>query len=112
MEHQGTVTLETPRLTLRRFRLVDAEAAFRNWMGSEEVHCFLCGPAHRDASVTRRVLSDWAVRYDRPDFYQWPLCTGRWGSRWEASPPPTLTSGSGWRALATASACPGRAGGI
>lgn len=73
MEHQGTVTLETPRLTLRRFHPEDAEAAFRNWMGSEEVHRFLCGPAHRDVSVTRRVLSDWAVRYDRLDFYQWAI---------------------------------------
>lgn len=31
MEHKGTVTLETPRLILRRLTLADAEPMYRNW---------------------------------------------------------------------------------
>ena len=31
MEHKGTKTIETERLTLRPFRAEDAEAMFRNW---------------------------------------------------------------------------------
>ena len=31
MEHKGTKTIETERLTLRAFRTEDAEAMFRNW---------------------------------------------------------------------------------
>lgn len=31
MRHTGTITLETPRLILRRFAAGDAAAMYRNW---------------------------------------------------------------------------------
>lgn len=41
MNHKGTVTLETERLILRRFRLDDAQDMFRNWEASEAVTRYL-----------------------------------------------------------------------
>ena len=52
MKHQGTVTLETERLILRRFAVTDAEAMFRNWASSEEVARFLTWEPHENPAVT------------------------------------------------------------
>lgn len=41
MKHQGTKTIETPRLILRRFTLEDAPAMYRNWASDPEVTKFL-----------------------------------------------------------------------
>ena len=35
MEHKGTKRIETERLTLRPFRVEDAEAMYRNWASDE-----------------------------------------------------------------------------
>ena len=37
MRHTGTITLETPRLILRRFAAGDAAAMYRNWASDPEV---------------------------------------------------------------------------
>ena len=73
MQHKGTVTLETPRLTLRRFRADDAQAAFRNWTSDGLVTKYLRWPTHRDLSVTQRVLGDWLKSYEDPAYYQWAI---------------------------------------
>ena len=40
MEHKGTQTLKTKRLTLRRFSYEDIEPSFNNWTNDEEVCIF------------------------------------------------------------------------
>ncbi|MDR2938931.1 MAG: GNAT family N-acetyltransferase [Clostridiales bacterium] len=35
LNHIGTITIKTPRLTLRKFRAEDSLSSFRNWSGSE-----------------------------------------------------------------------------
>ena len=37
MRHKGTMTIETDRLLLRKFRIEDVDAAYRNWMSDERV---------------------------------------------------------------------------
>ena len=37
LNHKGTLTLETPRLILRRAIREDAEPMFRNWASDPEV---------------------------------------------------------------------------
>ena len=73
MNHKGTITIETPRLILRRFTESDIEPAFRNWTSDPEVTTFLRWPTHRDVSVTRWVISQWISQYEMPDFYQWAI---------------------------------------
>lgn len=73
MKHKGTVTIETSRLTLRRFTAEDAEAAFHNWMSDDKVTEFLRWPTHSNIDITKRVLNSWLPDYDKADFYQWAI---------------------------------------
>ena len=71
LSHQGTKTLETPRLVLRRFTVEDAQAMFEGWASDREVTRFVSWPPHQDLSVTRGLLALWAGEYERPDEYNW-----------------------------------------
>ncbi|MBR3842362.1 MAG: GNAT family N-acetyltransferase [Christensenellaceae bacterium] len=71
MKHLGTVRLETERLILRRCRIEDAEASYKNWTSDEKVTKFLTWPTHSDVNVTKMILTDWANSYEKPDYYQW-----------------------------------------
>lgn len=41
MKHKGTVSIETPRLVLRRFNEYDALMAYKNWESDSKVPEFL-----------------------------------------------------------------------
>lgn len=73
MQHQGTVTLESDRLLLRRFTTADADAMFANWASDEQVTRYLSWPTHESVEVTKSVLCDWSAGYDRADYYQWAI---------------------------------------
>lgn len=59
----GTARLLTERLQLRRFRVEDADAAYRNWMSDPEVARFVTWEAHADPEESRRVISGWVGEY-------------------------------------------------
>lgn len=71
MNHIGTEELETKRLTLRKFRLSDAEEMYKNWASDNEVTRFLTWPTHQNREVTATVLTHWIAGYEEPDTYQW-----------------------------------------
>ncbi|NLE25317.1 MAG: GNAT family N-acetyltransferase [Clostridiaceae bacterium] len=71
--HKGTVTLETERLTLRRFELSDADAMFNNWANDAEVTKFLTWPTHTDVSVSKAVLDSWVPLYENLNHYSWAI---------------------------------------
>ncbi|MEG1426225.1 MAG: GNAT family protein [Oscillospiraceae bacterium] len=73
MEHQGTVSLETSRLILRRFRLDDSVAAFRNWTHDDRVTEFLSWNTHENIVVTEKVIKMWVDSYADKNFYQWAI---------------------------------------
>ncbi len=73
MEHLGTKQLETQRLILRKFKLSDAGAMFRNWASDDEVTRFLMWPSHKDVSVSENILKEWISKYDDKKFYQWAI---------------------------------------
>lgn len=73
LTHKGTQTIETTRLTLRRFSIDDADAMYRNWASDPEVTKYLSWPTHTDISVSRTVTSDWENNYDKPAYYQWAI---------------------------------------
>ena len=73
MQHKGSVRLETGRLVLRRFAKGDADAIFRNWASDPDVTKFLTWPVHESVEASRRILDDWLLGYDKPDFYQWAI---------------------------------------
>ena len=73
MEHQGTKTIETERLILRKFTADDLSAIFHNWTSDEKVTEFLRWPTHKSINITKRVLESWLLEYEKPDFYQWAI---------------------------------------
>lgn len=72
MKHLGTKTIETKRLILRRFRIEDAEAMYRNWASDDEVTKYLTWSTHESEAVTKAVLKDWIENYEKSDsYYTW-----------------------------------------
>lgn len=73
LNHKGTKTLTTSRLTLRPFLPTDAQDMFDNWASDPEVTKYLTWPAHSSIDVSRFVLADWVSHYGEPDYYQWAI---------------------------------------
>ena len=73
MNHQGTKSIETPRLILRRFTLEDAPAMYRHWANDPEVTKYLTWPTHPSVQVSEAVLQSWVSCYVNPDYYQWAI---------------------------------------
>ena len=65
MEHQGTKTIETERLILRKFTADDLSAIFHNWTSDEKVTEFLRWPTHKSIDITKRVLESWLLEYEK-----------------------------------------------
>lgn len=73
LNHSGTQTIETERLTLRQYRLSDAEDMFNNWVTDAEVTRFWGWSPHRDISETKALLLKWIGEYTLPTTYHWVI---------------------------------------
>lgn len=73
MTHTGTQTITTPRLTLRRFRLDDAAAMYRNWATDEKTVKYLSWDMHESENLTRALLRQWIENYKSSEYYNWAL---------------------------------------
>lgn len=71
--HLGTVTLQTPRLLLRRVTLEDVGPMFRNWASDPEVTRYLTWPPHSSPEITKQIIQSWIDGYEKPDYYQWVI---------------------------------------
>ncbi len=73
LTHKGTQTINTERLTLRRFAFGDAEAMFKNWANDPEVTRFLTWDSHGDIGVSKRVVEQWVSEYENKNIYNWAI---------------------------------------
>lgn len=73
LEHTGTVTLRTQRLTLRRLRVDDAPEMYQNWACDPKVAKYLTWEPHPSVDATREYLEALVKKYDRGDFYEWGI---------------------------------------
>ena len=73
MKHLGTVTIETPRLILRRLTVDDAQAMYDNWASDPEVTKYLTWPTYQHIEGARTILAEWEQNYEQDDFYQWGI---------------------------------------
>ncbi len=73
MKHIGTQTIETPRLILRRFAMVDARAMYDNWASDPEVTKFLPWPPHESPAATAEILKHWVEDYAQANQYLWAI---------------------------------------
>ena len=56
LNHQGTQKIKTKRLSLRKFKITDAEDMFNNWANDSEVTKYLSWPYHKDLSATKNII--------------------------------------------------------
>ena len=77
LEHKGTVTIETIRLLLRKFKIQDAEQMFYNWASDPEVCKYLSWGPHRDVKITKARLNHIIERYQLDNTYYWGICHKR-----------------------------------
>lgn len=73
MKHCGTQRIETDRLILRRYRIEDADAMYKNWASDSEVTKFLMWPPHPSVAVSRGIIEDWLKEYPDEKYYQWAI---------------------------------------
>lgn len=73
MRHCGTQRIETDRLILRRYRIEDADAMYKNWASDSEVTKFLMWPPHPSVDVSRGIIEDWLKEYPDEKYYQWAI---------------------------------------
>ena len=71
LKHGGTVRLQTARLCLRPYESSDAQNAFTYWAGDPRVTDALDWTAHKDVSVTQRLINMWVESYQSPTVYHW-----------------------------------------
>lgn len=73
LNHKGTRTIKTERLTLRRFRMEDAQAMYDNWASDGEVTKYLSWPTYTSKAQADWIVNEWTSGYDREDFYLWAI---------------------------------------
>ncbi|MBR6801845.1 MAG: GNAT family N-acetyltransferase [Eubacteriaceae bacterium] len=71
MNHIYTQTLSTPRLTLRRAEMKDAEKLFENWGRHDDTTRYVLWDTHKDVFDTRVFLRTWVNSYVSSDVYRW-----------------------------------------
>ena len=73
MNHVGTVTIDTERLILRKFEVLDAQNMFDNWANSREVCKFLSWEPHGSVETTKDILARWMEAYQNSERYHWAI---------------------------------------
>lgn len=73
MKGLGTCRLETKRLILRRFTMEDAADMYNNWASDAEVTKYLTWPPHSSLEVTKMLLSDWILKYENDNYFNWAI---------------------------------------
>lgn len=68
----GTVTLETERLILRKFKMEDAEEVFKNWCSDDEVSKYVRWTTHKNIEDTKQYLQTVMDKYKK-DEYEWGI---------------------------------------
>lgn len=73
MKHLGTVTLETNRLILRRFKVEDAKSMYENWANDKEVTKYLTWAPHENEEASRMRIQMIIESYQDLETYEWGI---------------------------------------
>ncbi len=73
MKHCGTLPLETERLRLRPFQLLDGPDMLRHWAADAAVQREYGEPTYPTAVDVARLLGQWVPQYANPAFYRWAI---------------------------------------
>ena len=74
MKHFGTQEIKTKRLTLRRFKVTDADMMFNNWANDDEVTRYMRWPSYKSVDEAVNTLQNWVDSYEGESYYHWGIC--------------------------------------
>ncbi len=73
LTHIGTNTIETERLTLRRFEYSDNEAMLKYWIADEKIQSLYSEPVYSTKEAVKELLDKYISSYERNDYYRWAI---------------------------------------
>lgn len=73
LTHTGTQTIQTKRLTLRKFTPDDAHDMFENWAKDPRVSRFLTWVCHESEELTKALIEGWCAEYEKNTYYNWVI---------------------------------------
>ena len=73
LTHKGTQTIQTVRMTLRRFTVADAQQMHDNWASDGRVTRFLSFLPHESVQSTAELLREWTHAYTEETVYNWVM---------------------------------------
>lgn len=73
LKHKGTVTLETDRFVLRKFKLSDFHDVYENWSSDYDSARYNAWSVHENESVTKSYIYEWVENYKRLNYYNWAI---------------------------------------
>lgn len=73
LTHVGTNTIETERLTLRRFKYIDDDAMLKNWIADEKVQSMYSEPVYTTKEAVKELLDKYISSYEKNDYYRWAI---------------------------------------
>ena len=71
LTHNGTSTITTERLILRRFMHTDSESVHRNWAGDNQVQSDYGEPTYETPEAVSELLERYINAYEKTDTYRW-----------------------------------------
>ena len=79
MQHCGTLTIETPRLLLRKFAPEDSSDMLQNWAADPQVQHEYGEPVYQTPEAVQGLLQSYIAGYAQPDFYRWAIAERKAG---------------------------------
>lgn len=73
LTHNGTKTIETDRLILRRFEYTDDTAMLKYWIADEKIQSLYSEPVYSTKEEVKELLDVYIGSYEKPDYYRWAI---------------------------------------
>lgn len=73
LTHNGTKTIETERLILRKFEYTDDTAMLKYWIADEKIQSMYSEPVYSTKEEIKELLDKYIGSYEKPDYYRWAI---------------------------------------
>ena len=73
LTHVGTMTIETERLILRRFRYTDDDSMLKYWISDPEIQALYSEPVYSTKQEVKELLDKYISLYEKNDYYRWAI---------------------------------------
>jgi ribosomal-protein-alanine N-acetyltransferase len=73
LKHDGTQTIETKRLVLRKFAYTDSDDMLKYWISDPLIQSMYCEPTYTNKQEVSELLTKYISSYEKPDYYRWAI---------------------------------------